>query len=80
MEKSPILVNVWNEFYPSKFERLKTILEEGNVVQIYVDCIGHTRSYWVEVEYADRLKKEYGDRLVITGEPGHLNTTYHLSS
>ena len=77
-QKESILVDVWNDFYPSRFEHLKKVLEQGNVVRIYVNCIGHTRSYWTERDYADRLRKHYGDRLVITGEPGHYGTTYRL--
>lgn len=72
------LVNVWNDFYPERYEVLKQTLEEHKMVQIYVDCIGHTRSHWVEQAYADKLKQEYGDRLIITGNPGEYGTTYEL--
>lgn len=78
MEKEYVLVDVANDFYPSRYEKLKKVLEDGNVVKIYVNCIGHTRAHWVEVAYADKLREEYGDRLVITGEPGYYGTKYHL--
>lgn len=74
------LVNVANDFYEDRYEELKKELEDVRIVSIYVDCIGHTRARWVEQLYADKLKQEYGDRLVIKGTPGEYGTTYALKS
>lgn len=64
------LIDVANDFYQEKYDNLKKELESGTKVEIYVDCIGHTRARMVEQDYASRLKDEYGDRLIITGIPG----------
>ena len=80
MNRKSALVNVGNYFIQEKYENLKQVLEGGKLVEIYVDCIGHTRAYMVEREYAENLRKEYGERLVINGCPGEYGTTYKLKT
>ena len=80
MNRKSALVNVGNYFIQEKYENLKQVLEGGKLVEIYVDCIGHTRAVWVEQEYAENLRKEYGERLVINGCPGAYGTTYKLKT
>lgn len=78
MNRKSALVNVGNDFIQARYENLKQVLESGKLVEIYVDCIGHTRAVWVEQDYAERLRKDYGDRLVVNGFPGSYGTTYKL--
>ena len=78
MNRKSVLVDVGNYFIPTRYENLKQVLENGKLVEIYVNCIGHTRAVWVEQEYAENLKKEYGERLVVNGCPGDYGTTYRL--
>lgn len=61
------MVNVSNSFYEERFVALCEELEKGVACHIYVDCIGHTRSAWVEDDYVRRLKARYGDRLCTEG-------------
>lgn len=75
--KELVCVNVANDFYPDKFELLKTELCKGNLVHIYVDCIGHTRAGWVEATYVKKLKSFYGDRFTIAEHDG-WQTAYCL--
>lgn len=57
-------VNVANDVYEDKFNALCEALEQGDLVHIYVDCIGHTRAIWVEAAYVDKLKQKYEERFV----------------
>ena len=66
------LVNCGNDFYPQKFEELCKELEAGEHVNVYIDCIGHTRNNWVQEVYKEKLEEKYGDKLVT-----HYNAPYH---
>lgn len=74
--KESKLINVSNDFRTERFNVLCEELEQGERVQIYVACIGHTRKVWVEEEYAKQLQKKYGERLCI--EEGQWETVYFL--
>lgn len=76
--KSAKLVNVKNDFISERFEALCEELEKGEVVRIYVDCIGHTRKEWVEADYAKALRQKYGDRLQVD-ESDRWSTHYYLA-
>lgn len=59
------LINCTNYFNEMGCERLSEALESGETVKIYIDCIGHTRSYYETEAYAEWLSKKYGGRLVV---------------
>lgn len=59
------LINCTNYFNETGCERLSEALESGETVKIYIDCIGHTRSYYETEVYVEWLSKKYGERLVV---------------
>lgn len=69
-------INVTNDYCQERFEVLCEELEKGERVHIYVDCIGHTRSEWVEDEYVTELKKKYSEKLHKEGS--YWTTAYYL--
>lgn len=59
-----MLINCKNYFNEKSFQEVCEALESGKDVQIYIDCIGHTRSAYESSNYDKALKEKYGDRLV----------------
>lgn len=70
------LVNCGNDFYPMFFDNLCSALEKGQTVEVYVDCIGHTRNNWVQEVYKEKLVEKYGAKLLIQRCVGAYSTTY----
>ena len=70
MGKEAKLINCGNDFYTIYFDKVCEALEQGEAVQVYIDCIGHTRNNWAQDSYKDALVKKYGDRLIVTTEAG----------
>lgn len=62
MEKK-VCVDVWNDFYPKRMDELVKLLEQGEMVWIYVNCTGNTRAEIVKGMYLNELKKLFGERL-----------------
>lgn len=60
------LWNGTNDFNPEKLEELIELLEQGKVIQIYIDCIGFTRTDREGARYVNELIDKVGrDRLGI---------------
>lgn len=59
-----MLINCKNYFNEESFQVVCEALEAGKDVQIYIDCIGHTRSYYESERYKEALEKKYGKRLL----------------
>lgn len=57
------LVNCTNYYNEQSLAELQALLEQGEAVQIYIDCIGHTRTMNETALYVEALQKAYGDRL-----------------
>ena len=70
MSKEKLLLNVGNDYYESSFNELCEELENGKRVQVYVDCIGHTRNNWVQDSYRTKLYAKYGEELLIECSEG----------
>lgn len=72
-------INGSNYFQEERLKEMMQALEAGEVISIYIDCIGHTRAEVEEWHYKTALQKKYGDMLIISnnkyGEP-----TYKLAS
>lgn len=56
-------INCNNYFNEGGCVRLSEALEAGKAVNIYIDCIGHTRSEYETANYVEWLRGKYGDRL-----------------
>lgn len=61
-------INCANDFYEKYFNEVCAALEQGETVQVYIDCIGHTRNNWAQEDYKTALFKKYGDKLKIDRE------------
>ena len=59
-----MLVNCKNYFNEESFNKVCDLLESGETVEIYIDCIGHTRAHYEGMNYKNHLKEKYCDRLV----------------
>lgn len=68
--KKPILINCANDFYQKYFDQVCEALESGEKVEVYIDCIGHTRNNWAQDSYKKALVEKYGDRLTVATEHG----------
>lgn len=54
-----------NQFNEKDFRKMCEVLESGEAIAIYIDCIGHTRHHIESSHYANELKKVYGDKLIV---------------
>ena len=71
------LVNCGNYYTAKKFRELCDYLEAGKKVMIYIDCIGHTRTYTVTAQYVEALKLKYAQELRRDDETA-FQTLYYL--
>lgn len=76
MEKKTICFDVGNDFYQDKLEELKQELEKGCSVNVYVDCIGHSRNNYTQEAYKDALVKHYGNKLQVQYNSGVCSYDY----
>lgn len=70
------LINGGNYFNEVSFGKACEALENGNIIEMYIDVIGHTRNNIVQEEYEEALVKKYGDRLRIDKEVGSYSYSY----
>lgn len=70
------LINCGNEFYPRFFKELCEALEAGHTVEVYVDCIGHTRNNMVQEIYKTKLQEKYGTDLMTQRNEGSYSNSY----
>ena len=61
-----ILVNGSNYYNEESLQKMVTLLEAGEEIEIYIDCIGHSRTEYETQNYVEALKEKYGDRLIKT--------------
>ena len=67
-----MLVNCKNYFNDESFDEICKLLEAGEEVEVYIDCIGHTRNNYEQNNYRVALVQKYGRRIdVILNESGH---------
>ena len=74
--KKARLVNCGNDFYTKHFDELCEALEKGERVEVYIDCIGHTRNNMGQTAYKRALTEKYGDRLIVTTHEGAYCYSY----
>lgn len=60
------LVDCKNYFNEESLAELEQILETGEGVGIYINCIGHTRNRMETANYVDALQAKYGPRLAVS--------------
>ena len=73
------LINCGNDFYEGYFNKLCTELESGETVEVYIDCIGHTRNNMSQEAYKRKLVEKYGDQLEVAVDNGAYCYSYYYS-
>ena len=58
------LVNGSNYYNEESLQEMCELLEAGTEIEIYIDCIGHSRTEYETQNYVESLKEKYGDRLI----------------
>ncbi len=71
-----MLVNCGNDYYTEYFDEVCNHLESGETVQVYINCIGHTRNNYTQEAYKQALVKKYGDRLEVKCSNGVCSYHY----
>jgi hypothetical protein len=74
--KNGTWINCGNDFYQDKFVIVCERLEEGLLVDVYIDCIGHTRNNMTQEHYKKKLIEKYGDRLEVIYHDGVCSYSY----
>lgn len=73
-KNTPVTVNGRNYFNEVDLGKMIGLLNQGYKIQIYIDCIGHTRTETETARYVKALEEEFGDRLQV--ESGFSNIYY----
>lgn len=60
------LVNGSNYYNEESLQEMCKLLEAGEEIEIYIDCIGHSRTEWETRNYVKALEQKYGNRLIET--------------
>ena len=69
-------INGGNYFHDKAFNEICEALEKGEVVQVYIDCIGHTRNNNEQEIYKEELTKKYQNRLQVDKSEGAYSYSY----
>ena len=73
------LINGKNYFNEESFKEMCKALEAGETIEVYIDCIGHTRNNMEQEQYKKHLEKKYGGLLVCTHCPGAYSYHYEYA-
>ena len=71
-----MLINGGNYFHEKAFNEICEALESAKSVQVYIDCIGHTRNNNEQEIYKEALIEKYADRLKIDKTDGGYSYSY----
>ena len=69
-------INGGNYYYERAFKEACSALENGETIQIYIDCIGHTRNNSEQEVYKEAFIQKYDDLLVIEKNAGGYSYSY----
>ena len=69
-------INGGNYFHEKAFSEICETLERGEAVEVYIDCIGHTRNNNEQEAYKEALEKKYGDKLQTIENGGAYSYSY----
>lgn len=70
-----VIINGKNYLNHNSLSQMFEALESGRVIEVYIDCIGHTRNNYEQENYRKELIKKYGVKLEIE----LINGTYSYS-
>ena len=71
-----MLIDGGNYFHEKAFNEICEALEQGETVEVYIDCIGHTRNNNEQEAYKEALFKKYQDRLKVEKDGGGYSYSY----
>ena len=69
-------INGQNYFNEKSLAEICEVLEQGQAVKVYIDCIGHTRNNDEQEAYKEALCNKYGDKLQVSAENGGYSFAY----
>lgn len=69
-------INGGNYFHEKAFNEICEALENAEKVQVYIDCIGHTRNNNEQDAYFEALTNKYKDRLIADRTDGGYSYSY----
>ena len=70
------VINGRNYYNAKSFNEICEALEKAQAVQVYIDCIGHTRNNNEQEAYKEALVEKYADRLKIEKNEGGHSYSY----
>ena len=76
MRKIDKCVNGGNYFIKERFEVMCQELEKGECIEVYIDCIGHTRNNMTQEEYKEHFIEKYGDKVEVIYNDGVCSYSY----
>lgn len=65
MAKEKVYVSGSNYFNEEDLNEMIRQLNNGNAIQVGIECIGHTRNNTEQDNYREALEKHFGKRLVL---------------
>ena len=74
--KEPRLINGKNYFNQDSFTEMCKELEAGYPIEVYIDCIGHTRNNYEQENYRKALQQKYGERIETEIHEGACSYSY----
>lgn len=72
------LIDGKNSFNEKSLNEMIEELEKGETIEIYIDCIGNSRTEIETYRYVHALKKIYGDRLTTKSRFGKYDEILKL--
>lgn len=70
------LINGKNYFNKDSFNEMCQELEKGEEIEVYIDCIGHTRNNMEQESYKESLVEKYGSQLDVAYHDGVCSYSY----
>lgn len=73
------VINGGNYFNEKAFNEICEELEKVQAVQVFIDCIGHTRNNMEQEAYREALVEKYQDRLKVDRIDGAYSYHYEYA-
>lgn len=72
----PKLINGGNYYHEKAFNEICEALEKAETVEVYIDCIGHTRNNNEQEAYKEALTEKFGSGLQVECSEGSYSYSY----
>ena len=70
------LINGKNYLNMKSLTEMSKALNEGKTIEVYIDCIGHSRNNYEQENYRKALQKIYGENLECEVLEGNYSYSY----